>query len=116
MAEDVARTVLEAEGCSMSIGVATIGFIIVVLLLIPILLWYAFVASIMWGWFIVPFFNAPPLSIWQMFAVALTLTAIRPKIDWHKSNEFDWEKIALIPLMPLITLALGAMTKFWMLS
>lgn len=86
------------------------------ILIVPISLWYAFAASVLWGWFIVPFFQAPELSLWQMWAVALTLGVMRPKFNIHKeTREIDWPMAGFVLFGPALSLGLGAIVKFWIL-
>ena len=94
-----------------------VAVIVALAIIIPISLWYAFAAATLWGWFIVPFFAAPTLSTWQMWAVVLTLAAIRPKIDYYKqTREVDLEKLSLVFLSPAVSIGLGAVVKFWILA
>lgn len=83
---------------------------------IPLALWYSFAVSILWGWFIVPPFHAPPLSTWQMFAVVLTLSAIRPNLKVGKEPDIDWEKLVFVLIGPALSLGIGAAVKFWILD
>lgn len=93
-----------------------LGWFIVLLLYIPIGLYLAFIASVLWDWFLVPFFNLPSLSVWQMFGVMLAVVALRPRLRIYKEErKLDWKRIAMLPFVPLFILALGAIIKFWIL-
>ncbi len=95
---------------------AIVAVIAALAIIIPISLWYAFAATTLWGWFIVPFFAAPTLSTWQMWAVVLTLNAMKPRTSIHKeTREVDWEKLSLVFLQPAVSIGLGAVVKFWIL-
>lgn len=91
--------------------------IIAILFIPPIMLWYSLTASVLWGWFMVPFFGLPVLSILQVWAVMMTLQAFLPRWKIHKPiGEFDWGGFftSLIG-RPVVALLFGAILKFWVL-
>lgn len=94
------------------IGLAAIVFMLIVV--VPVSLWYALSASILWGWFMVPIFNAPTLTVVQCWAVMLTLGSFRPKLDLHKSDPDQFlEGLGAIILGPPLALGIGWAIKNW---
>lgn len=87
------------------------------LIIAPIALYFAWAASLLWGWFIVPIFGAPSLSILQMWGVCLTLNMMRPRISLEKEGTDGWQ-IGLFSLVcgPPIAVGFGYAIKFWWLS
>lgn len=93
-------------------GLAGLAFVMAVA--VPIALYYAWAASYLWAWFIVPSFNAPPLSILQIWGICLTLSMLRPRLDLEKKNAEGWDGglLALI-IAPPTALGFGYAIKFW---
>jgi hypothetical protein len=86
----------------------------VLALVVPIALYFAWAASHLWGWFIVPVFGAPPLTVLQAWGICLTLSMLKPKIDMSKGGEKDWASgVLAIVIGPLMALGLGYAIKFW---
>lgn len=82
--------------------------------IIPIALYFAWAATYLWGWFIVPVFGAPPLTVLQAWGICLTLSLLKPKINIDKGGEKDWAGgLLAIILAPLTGLGLGYAIKFW---
>lgn len=111
MAEDVAATVLEAGGVIVTqviYAVAAIPFVVL------FMLYYAWPASILWGWFIAPLFSVPSLSPWQAVAVMLTLSLFRPR-PWSKQPEGDFRMFCYAAAIPPMSLVVGAIIKFGIL-
>lgn len=94
--------------------VGAISLVVVLVLIIPISLWFAFAASILWGWFMVPIFNAPGLSMIQCWAIAITLSMFRPPIDITKTElESIGSAFAAVVLGPPLAIGLGWAIKNW---
>lgn len=120
------RTVKEesrglGEAFLMVIGAIGTWFVAVVILsaiLIPVSLWYAYAFSVMWGWFVVPAFGVPTLTMWQTFGIFITLALFRPHINIHKDERpINWSAWWGIGGGPAFSLALGYLIKFqWALT
>lgn len=70
------------------------------------LLLRGFVASVLWGWFIVPVFNAPPLGYLSALGVMLTVSLCTPKQDSPKDRTLTQTMTAMF-LPPLMSLLCG---------
>lgn len=44
--------------------------------------WKGFVLSVMWGWFVVPYFQLPPLTI----PLAIGISMIASMLTWHRTG------------------------------
>lgn len=68
-------------------------------------IWSGYVLSILWGWFIVPTFGLPMLSIPAAIGVALIAGFLTKQISATKS---DWSQaVSTAIAVPLISLCLG---------
>lgn len=93
---------------------APFALAILLAIMIPIALYYAWAAHYLWAWFVIPAFGAPPLSVLQIWGICLTLSMLRPRINLEKTNNEAWQS-GLFALLfgPLITLGIGYAIKFW---
>jgi len=74
-------------------------------------LWSGYALSVLWGWFMVPAFSLPPLSIGYAIGVAMVVSYLTQpvKLDDHKK---DWKEnlingVTVAALRPAISLLLG---------
>lgn len=77
-------------------------------------LWGGYVFSVLWAWFIVTAFAAPPLGIAQ--AIGVTLAARFVLVRWTPEKNEDPEhgkRMAAAFMVPLIFLAVGWIVKQW---
>lgn len=79
--------------------------------------WKGFVLSKLWGWFAVPVFHLPALSIWQAVGLCLVVgmfTAASRKRD-EESNA-EWLGYALMSgtVGPALSLFFGWLVRLWM--
>jgi hypothetical protein len=49
---------------------------VIYILLLPIGLFMAWMRVEMWNWFVVPYFHAPHISVWLMFALGILITSV----------------------------------------
>lgn len=83
-------------------------------LIIPISLWFAFTASILWGWFVVPAFGIVPLTTMQCWGIALTLSMFNPRLRTTKSDPSEFgSALGACLLAPCLVLGLGWAIKNW---
>lgn len=88
------------------------GIAVLIAMVVPISLYYAWATTHLWTWFMVPF-GLPPLTILQAWGISLTLGTIRPKI-FSQKVEIDWSNtIVAIIIGPPLTLGFGYAIKFW---
>lgn len=95
--------------------IALITIALVVAMTIPIALWFAFAATHLWAWFVVPAFHAPTLSVLQMWGICITFALMRPNV-WANKVERDWPtSFTSIILGPALALGIGYVIRFhWM--
>ena len=73
----------------------------------------AFVLKTLWGWFIVPVFNLPPLGMAAAFGISLTISTFLPSSPTSSSDDKDVSKETKIGRffvnlsVPLFTLLIG---------
>ena len=95
-----------------NIGKFTVGLA----LLIAAIVIRGWVVSTLWGWFIVPVFHAPVLSIMQAVGLSLVAgvftTSLRDFED--KSEKSVWEQFLIVTLANLFFLATGYVYTFFL--
>lgn len=97
----------------MKFLVPIIGLGVFFVFIIPVALYFAWAASHLWIWFLVPL-GLPPLSILQIWGIGLTISMFRPKIDAEKTNTDNWlGALTAIIVGPPLTLAIGYAIRFW---
>jgi hypothetical protein len=92
------------------IGVALVA------LFIPLALWFAFAATYLWEWFIVPVFNAPRLTILEMWGIFLTVNAIHPLPPQKYDKEIEKAALFNVVAGPPLSLAVGYIIKFVLMA
>lgn len=80
---------------------------------------YAWVATKLWGWFVVTAFGLPILSVWQMFGLFLFVKTFKfPKPV--EEAEADWQtgikRMVLMALAPLFILLMGYIIQAYCLK
>jgi hypothetical protein len=96
-------------------------------LLVPILLVASsllrgWALSVLWGWFVVPFFHLPPLSIVLAIGLGLVVGMFKGNTNTDiynkETNKTDWTKTltlcAGIFLSPLLSVGIGYIVKMFM--
>ena len=94
----------------------TFWILLVGILALPITsLWYGYVLSILWAWFVVPAFHVAPLSILLAIGVSIVVrmftssyTESNDKKDEDKAGQRMFGSIFYALLYPLFALAFGA--------
>lgn len=95
-------------GCLGLIGALIIGGI-----------WSGYVLSVLWGWFIVPTFELPALSVPVAIGVALTVRFLSPNVQssnrdrTRTTGEMLTEMFGHALLYPAFTLALGWVVRMF---
>lgn len=67
----------------------------------------AFVITRLWGWFIVPFFELPELTVLYALGISMTARLILPSFSDKKSEEYEMEDYLKWVLTPAMGLLLG---------
>lgn len=79
------------------------------------IMWSGYVLSIVWGWFIVPIFHLPPLTVAQAISVSLVFGLFRSHTSCAKDkDEPSWAPLLTAFLAPLLVLAFGAILRHWL--
>lgn len=75
--------------------------------------WAAFVASVLYKWFVVTKFSVPPLSTLEMFGIILLVGTIRgPRYSKDaEDSEYVIKSFFLCAALPLLNLILGAIVR-----
>lgn len=109
--------ILAVIGVVAGIFIGMIGVALVVVALGAILEGY--VLTVLWGWFIIPIFHLPPLTIVPAIGIALVvgLLTYHSNPDVEEKKRTGWEQFALLMgklfARPLVVLAFGwAVHKF----
>lgn len=77
-------------------------------------LWGGYVFSVLWAWFIVSAFAAPPLSLAQAIGVTLATRFVTVRLTPDKKEDREPGKaMATAFMVPLMFLAVGWMVKQW---
>lgn len=82
------------------------------LILLPIL--SGWVLSVLWGWFIVPAFHLPALSIPAAIGVSLIAGKLTHQFQHEPENAKPWKVLAFGILSPFMTLAMGYVVRSFM--
>lgn len=78
------------------------------------LLWTGYVASVLWGWFVVPTFSVAYINTLQGTGLILVTTLATAKYRPMADNEKKGERWVFTFLTPLFFLAFGWVIKSWM--
>lgn len=93
------------------------GALAIVLVVVWAAFWAGFTLSALWGWFIVPIFGLPALSVAQAYGVTLVLGATRGYRREAKSDDSFGTVVAkgvvIPPFVAGLLLLVGWITKAW---
>lgn len=94
---------------------AALGLFVFWLIMLPLsMMWSGYVLSVLWGWFAVPIFALPAISVAQAIAVRLVVFYMTMESATPNKERTDSESVALIVLVPLIFLVMGWAVKQFM--
>lgn len=97
-----------ADKSELNTGIAlglALPFIIAVIL-IPTIMWNAFVLVKLWGWFVVPTFGLSGLGMAAAYGLALIVHMLKGQCGCKDDRE-TWIKIAMPFLGPALSLSMG---------
>lgn len=90
-----------------------IGGIVSVVVVTTLLNGYAL--SVLWGWFVVPAFGVPALSVPAAIGLAMVVGMMAKQIEINDDDKDQaGKRLAAIFLKPLLALLLGWIVKQWM--
>lgn len=93
-----------------SIGLLIVSVFIVplfVLLMMPFTIWEAFVATKLWAWFIIPYFQLPALPLWEMIGLFYFIGCFKSG-RFVKGEERDWKSSFVVTTIgPGLVLAIS---------
>lgn len=78
--------------------------------------WNGFVLSVLWGWFIVPVFQAPTLRIPYAIGLAIVVSMLTHQIDWKRAAEDDYPEVVKLlggSLVALFALGYGWIVRLF---
>lgn len=92
------------------------GFAALLLSFIWVAAWSGFTLSVLWGWFVVPFFGVPTLSVAQAYGMALVVRAAKGLDTRSEKNPGSFgvvlgKAFVLAPLISGFSLLFGWVAK-----
>lgn len=97
-------------GALLVIAVAVAGAVAVVALSA---IWGGYVVHVLWGWFIVPTFGAPALSIPAAIGVMLVLGAMK-SAKYREADDEAGKTLAVSFIVPLLSLGAGYVVRMFL--
>jgi len=101
-------------------AVAAVGFIAGVLVLLAIsAIWKGYVLTVLWGWFVVPTFGLPALSLAPAIGMSMVVSFLTHQSDATKEQEGSSSErlakaVAHALLVPALVLGIGAVVRHFM--
>lgn len=93
------------------------GFSLVLLSIVWGGFWAGLTLSILWGWFVVPVFALPALSVWQAYGLVLVAGMLRGMKPGEKPNDgfgaAMFKAFLLPPFVCGLVLPVGWAVKAW---
>ena len=80
--------------------------------IVAIIVWRGYVTSVLWGWFAVPVFNVPEISIPVAVGIAGTVAMLTHEGAKTEADGF-WESVAIGFFGPLVLLGICWIAKLW---
>lgn len=80
--------------------------------LIGLSIFSAFVFMKLWGWFVVPFFDLPEITLAYAYAFGLVVGIVIPT-KYYKEDELDLELYVQVTLKPVLALFIGWILTFF---
>lgn len=81
-------------------------------------IWSGYVLSVMWGWFIVPVFHAPALSIPVAIGFSLVVSYLTHQMTPNSERKPGWDEfgssMAYAFIKPAIALLFGWIVTHWL--
>jgi Na+(H+)/acetate symporter ActP len=96
----------------MGIMFVLFGICAIVALMVASSIWSGYVLSILWGWFIVPTFGLPMLSIPVAIGLALIVSYLTKSVS-NTKTDWGWS-ISIAIITPLVALCMGYVVHSFM--
>jgi hypothetical protein len=88
----------------VTVGLAfVLALVISFALMVPLMLWSAYVFTFLWAWFVVPVFGLPILSTLQSFGILLAAGSLKGKAAHEEKPLKFYARVTLGPLLALVT-------------
>ena len=100
----------------MNILAKILGFLVI---MIVATLWSAYVLTKLWGWFVIPTFELPELSVAAAVGLALIVSYLTYQHRHEESTGDSYAEVLMSAIFaafmrPLFALILGAIVSNWM--
>lgn len=102
----------KTDDADITVLAAVIFLPLFALALIPVLLWYGWAASVLWGWFVAPTFGAPAISVSQAAGISLVIGLLRFKLSAAKDETKLSTKLIALLIGPPCSVGLGWVVKW----
>jgi len=93
--------------------VGVIAIVFALAITAPIAMWWGYVLSVMWGWFLVPL-GAPEIGVAHAIGIAGLVAMMAKNSNASKDYKSLSGKVAEAFVAPLVTLAIGWVAKTFM--
>ena len=83
-------------------------FLVSIAITVPVAILNGLVLTILWGWFVVPFFGLPPMPIPEAIGIAIIASYLTKDINCAKAKEKSITETALTTIgYPAMNLLMG---------
>lgn len=83
-----------------------------------LVIWRGYALTVLWGWFVVPTFNLPPISIAAALGISLIVSMLTNRPDLQTKENDGWtsvmEHLAYGIALPALSLFLGWIFQMFM--
>lgn len=93
------------------------GTLFVLPLMLMSLLYYSYVLSILWGWFMVPTFGLPAINLGQAYGITLIIGLLQQSRNAYKKEKPSVVKSRALAelLKPMVLLSVGYIVKTFLM-
>ena len=76
---------------------------------LPFVLWKSYVITILWAWFVTPYFHLPTLSVWLVYGLTTLLSLVKSDMTVKKEPDaINWKSsYAMFVIGPALSLGIG---------
>lgn len=102
----------------MKIGERFLILMIVMTIMIPAVLWEAYVSIVMWRWFITPEFGVQPPGLWSAAGILMMIGMVKARVGRKEENPDRWDRIGRffshVIMVPAFALFVGYIITLFM--